>query len=132
MRSRGRILCCLVVLKLIGRIGLRRERKDRRNSREGLVCVAVPPRFAWRDGRRRPSPRGLSVLLAVNFQREIHFAYSFFTTSPPFITNFTRWSVVTSFSGSPSTATMSAQAPGSNVPTLPDQPSRSAALMVEA
>ena len=64
--------------------------------------------------------------------RICHFAYSFFTTSPPFITNLTRSNVVTSFTGSPSTAMMSAHAPGSKVPTLPDQPNRSAAFRVEA
>ncbi len=61
-----------------------------------------------------------------------HFPYSFLTTSPPFITNFTRSSVVTSFSGSPSTATMSAHAPGSRLPTFPGHPSRSAAFTVAA
>src|SRR5215471_19689314 len=61
-----------------------------------------------------------------------HLPYSFLTTSPPFITNFTRSRVVTSFSGSASTATMSAQAPGSSVPTLPLQPNKSAAFTVEA
>ena len=60
------------------------------------------------------------------------FQYSFLTTSPPFITNLTVSSVVTSASGSPSTAMMSPQAPGSRVPTFPVQPSRSAALTVAA
>ena len=57
-----------------------------------------------------------------------HFPYSFFTTSPPFITNFTCSKTVTSCSGSPSTAIDIAHAPGSSVPTLPDHPNRSAAF----
>src|ERR1700683_1147719 len=61
-----------------------------------------------------------------------YFAYRFLTTSPPFITNLTRSRVVTSPSGSPSTATMSAHFPGAIVPTLSDQPKRSASLMVAA
>jgi len=59
-----------------------------------------------------------------------YFAYSFFTTSPPFITNVTCCRVVTSRSGSPSTAMMSAHLPDSMAPTLSDQPSRSASLIV--
>src|SRR5438105_3077878 len=61
---------------------------------------------------------------------QTYFPYSFFTTAPPFITNFTCCSVVTSFVGSPSTAMMSAHFPASSVPTLSDQPSKSASLMV--
>ena len=77
-------------------------------------------------------PLGCCVRSARDCRITTHFPYSFFTTSPPFITNFTRSSVVTSFTGSPSTATMSAHAPGSRLPTLPDQPSRSAAFTVAA
>jgi peptidoglycan/LPS O-acetylase OafA/YrhL len=62
--------------------------------------------------------------------RNTYFAYSFFTTSPPFITNFTCCNAVMSCSGSPSTAMMSANLPGSRVPTLSVQPRRSASLMV--
>jgi hypothetical protein len=43
-----------------------------------------------------------------NILADIYFAYSFFITSPPFITNFMCSNVVTSCNGSPSTATMSA------------------------
>src|ERR1700722_11094627 len=57
-----------------------------------------------------------------------HFPYSFLMTSPPFITNFTCSKVVTSFTGSPSTATISAHPPDSRLPTLPAHPSRSAAF----
>jgi hypothetical protein len=58
-----------------------------------------------------------------------YFAYSFFITSPPFITNLTCSSVVTYRKGSPSTAIMS-HLPASIVPILSAQPTRSAAFNV--
>ena len=73
--------------------------------------------------RRASPPAGRARRPSLH--RPSYFAYSFFTTVPPFITNFTCSSVVTSFNGSPSTAMMSAHLPGSSVPTLADQPSKS-------
>ena len=57
---------------------------------------------------------------------------SFRTTSPPFITNRTRCSSVTSASGSPERAIRSAYLPGSSVPTCSWSPSSSAAREVAA
>jgi hypothetical protein len=54
------------------------------------------------------------------------------TSCPPFITNRTFSSTLTSATGSPSTATMSANFPGSSVPTRSLQPIRSAAFTVAA
>src|SRR5262249_27236762 len=51
-------------------------------------------------------------------------------TSPPFITNFTRSSSVTSFAGLPETATKSAYLPFSMDPTRSPQPMFSAATEV--
>ena len=60
------------------------------------------------------------------------FAKSLRTTVPPFMTNFTCSSCVTSARGSPSTAIRSANFPGSIVPTRSDQLINSAALIVAA
>src|SRR5882724_9036969 len=54
------------------------------------------------------------------------------TTWPPFITNPTCSSTVTSWSGSPATPITSANLPGSSAPTRSAQPIRSAALTVAA
>src|SRR3989442_2434870 len=54
------------------------------------------------------------------------------TTCPPFITNPTCSSTVTSCNGSPITPITSANLPGSSAPTRSRQPSRSAALTVAA
>src|SRR2546430_2147050 len=105
MRCWGRLLCWLagrLRFGLIGLLGLRGDTKLNHRGHRGAQS-------------RRP-----------------YFPYSFLITSPPFITNFTRSRVETSFRGSPSTATISAHAPGSKVPTLPDHPSRSAAFAVAA
>src|SRR4029077_19479959 len=59
-----------------------------------------------------------------------YLAASLRTTWPPFITNFTCSSSLMSDSGSPFTAMMSANFPGSMAPILSDQPIRSAALIV--
>ena len=101
--------------------------RARRTPRSAGILPAVA-----RTARPRQSGERRRCSTATSVPRPAHFAYSFFTTSPPFITNFTRSSVVTSLTGSPSTATMSAHAPGSSVPTLPDHPSRSAAFTVAA
>src|SRR5512138_2173534 len=57
---------------------------------------------------------------------------SFRTICPPFITNRTRCRSLTSFSGSPSTAMMSANLPASIAPIRSLMPSRSAELRVAA
>src|ERR1035437_4788401 len=53
-------------------------------------------------------------------------------TAPPFMTNVTRSSSVTSFNGSPATAIRSAYEPAESSPTLPLRPNRSAAFTVAA
>jgi hypothetical protein len=58
--------------------------------------------------------------------------YWFLITSPPFMTKCTLSSTCTSASGSPCTATMSANFPGSSVPTRSDHPIKSAAFNVAA
>src|SRR5205807_5405211 len=57
---------------------------------------------------------------------------SFRTISPPFITNFTRWSSVMSFRGLPETAMISAYLPFSMDPTRSCQPIISAFTVVAA
>src|ERR1700674_5012743 len=87
-----------------------------------LLCVDLPCDPC--------APPVVKVWFFVPLQSAFYFAYRFLTPSPPFITNLTRSRVVTSASGSPSTATMSAHFPASIVPILSDQPSRSASLIV--
>src|SRR5262249_38116042 len=84
--------------------------------------------FERRKHRTRPNPLRLRSHLRLRFAPEP--ARSLRKPSPPFITNFTRSSSVTSFAGLPETATISAYLPFSMDPTRSPQPMLSAATDV--
>jgi len=88
------------------------------------AVTIVTPVANWPKARRKSRLSNARDFFTAGFD------YLTEIISPPFITKRTCSRIVTSATGSPSTATMSANLPGSRVPTRSDQPSRSAALSV--
>src|ERR1051326_6529397 len=100
MRLRARLRCWRAGRLLIGRTGLPRGRERDLNHGGLGVPRGEPtrPHSCTSGGGENSNHRGNRV------HRGNHLLpYSFFTTSPPFITNFTRSRILTSFTGSPST-----------------------------